>query len=120
MRTLQRNKRAFYYALYKSQVMNKDEYGNEDGTPVISYDTPVRMMANISSASGNSQIEQFGTSVQYDKVIVTDDMSCPIDENTILYVDVIPGETAAHDYIVKRVAKSLNSIAYAISKVNVS
>lgn len=53
----------------------------------------------------------------------TDDMSCPIDENTVLFVDSKPGYRQgkpAFDYTVKRVAKSLNTISYAVSKVKVS
>lgn len=59
----------------------------------------------------------------YDKVLITDDMSCPIDENTVLFVDSKPGYRQgkpAFDYTVKRVAKSLNTISYAVSKVKVS
>ena len=50
-------------------------------------------------------------------------MSCPISEDTVLFVDKEPeydGEKPLYDYVVKRVAKSLNSISIAISKVNVS
>jgi len=57
-------------------------------------------------------------------VIVTDDLTCPIDENSVLFVDKLPeyseDGTPLYDYVVKRVAKSLNAIAYAIQKVNVS
>ena len=58
----------------------------------------------------------------------------PIDEYTILWIDSVPevdgnGELAVnkkgdvltpHDYIVKKVARSLNSVSVAISKVKVS
>ena len=57
-------------------------------------------------------------------MIVTDDLTCPIDENSVLFVDKLPeyseDGTPLYDYVVKRVAKSLNAIAYAIQKVNVS
>ena len=57
-------------------------------------------------------------------MIVTDDLSCPIDENTVLFIDKEPeyddNGNPLYDYIVKRVAKSLNSISYAVSKVTVS
>lgn len=121
---MERNKRQFYYSLYQSQTIVRDEYGNETGEPKRVYSSPVAMRANVSSASGTAQTEQFGTLVQYDKVIVTDDMTCPIDENSILFVDKEPsfdsGNNPLPDYIVKRVARSLNSIAYAISRVSVS
>ena len=88
------------------------------------YDPAVKLRANVSSATGTAQIEQFGNFAGYDKVIVTDDLTCPIDENSVLFVDKLPeyseDGTPLYDYVVKRVAKSLNAIAYAIQKVNVS
>ena len=123
MKCLERNKRTFRYSLYKGKEPITDEYGRKTGEYRIVYAEPVCMRANISPAGGSSQVEQFGSSEQYDKVIVTDDMSCPIDENTVLYVDCCPdvsGNDVPFDYIVKKVARSLNSISYAISKVKVS
>lgn len=57
-------------------------------------------------------------------MIVLDDIACPIDETSILFVDVTPTKNAnndyVYDYIVKKVARSLNSVSIAISKVKVS
>ncbi|MCM1364654.1 MAG: hypothetical protein NC122_05060 [Faecalibacterium sp.] len=123
MKCLDRNKRLFWYSLYKGKEAIKDEYGNLTGETNVLYEEPVCMRANISPANGNAQVEQFGISEQVDKVIVTDDMCCPIDENTVLHIDTCPlcqGEAVPYDYIVKKVARSLNSISYAVSKVKVS
>ena len=124
MRCMERNKRTFYYALYSHKEHGHDEYGNEKGEPIVVYKSPVQMKANVSPASGGSQIEQFGNSIQYDKVIVTDDLSCPIDENTVLCVDAPPSydkdSNLLFDYVVKKIAKSLNSMSIALSKVVVS
>lgn len=101
----------------------QDEYGNESGTRVI-YGNPVEMWANISPASGIDQTQQFGNLADYDKVIVTTDIDCPIDEHTVLFVDKEPEHNLDNDlmfdYIVKRVARSINSISIAISKVKVT
>ncbi len=123
MKCLERNKTVFYYALYVGKEPIKDEYGNESGEAKIIYSAPVKIKANISPATGSSQIEQFGNSLNYDKIIVLDDISCPIDENSVLFIDKEP-ETDEEgnllfDYVVKKIAKSLNSIAIAVSKVNV-
>lgn len=123
MRIMARNKRKFYYALYDNKTpITADGY--ETGEYQVNYAEPVCMMANISAATGTSQVEQFGNFISYDKVIVTDDMSCPIDENTVLFIDKEPEEdndgNLIYDYIVRRVAKSINSISIAISKVTVS
>ena len=140
MRCLERNKRPFWYCLYSGTSTVSDTYGNETGTEVL-YHEPVKMMANISEATGQYNIQQFGGIANYDKVIVTDDMSCPIDEDTVLIVDApflptnersprngapvvgiyeLPGTVFVYDYIVIRVSRSLNNIAIAIRKVNVS
>lgn len=125
MKIMERNKRPLWYLLYDRKAPAVDAEGNETGEEIIVYKPAVALRANVSPASGASQVEQFGNLAGYDKVIVTDDMSCPIDENTVLFVDKKPEYREAdgkplYDYIVKRVAKSLNIIAYAVTKVSVS
>lgn len=124
MRTMERNKVPFWYLLYDRKEPIKDEYGNETGEYRVSYKPAVQQEENVSAATGSAQVEQFGNFISYDKVIVTDDLTCPIDENTVLFIDKEPeydeNGTPLYDYIVKRVAKSLNSISIAISKVSVS
>lgn len=124
MKTLKRNKQAFWYALYDGKQAVTDTDGNETGEYKIVYKTAVKAEGNISAATGSSQVEQFGNFAGYDRVIVTDDVNSPIDENTVLFVDITPTYDAdnqpLYDYVVKRVAKSLNSVSYAVSKVSVS
>ena len=126
MRSLVRNNSPFYYAKYDSKAEIIDEYGNKTGQYELVYDKPIRVDGNISASKGEMQSQQFGDSENYDKVIVLDNKDIPIDEYSILWVDTLPiikedGSTdTPHDYIVRRVAKSLNSISLAISKVNVN
>ena len=124
MRIMERNKRTFWYCLYDRKEPIIDEDGNETGEEQIVYKAVQSLRANISAASGSSQVEQFGNLAGYDKVIVLDDTSCPIDENTVLFIDKEPeyGEDGnpLYDYRVKRVAKSLNSVSIAATKVSVS
>lgn len=123
MRALRRNRSTFWYCLYQDVESVTDEYGNEIGNRVV-YDDPVEMEANISPASGYSATEQFGDLDSYDKVIVTDWLDCPIDEQTVLFIDKEPDHNTSgelmYDYTVRRVAKSLNSISIAVRKVDVS
>ena len=125
MQGMIRNKRKFYYALYLNTKELIDDYGNTTGEYEVSHDKPIKALGNISSARGETQVRQFGESESYDKVIVLDNPNTPIDEYSILWVDTLPhlnddGTTdTPHDYVVKRVARSLNSVAIAISKVNV-
>lgn len=124
MRCLHRNKRKFYYALFKEKVAIKDEYGNDSGEYRVIYQTPVEMKANVSAATGEAQVEQFGNSLLYDKVIITDELDCPVDEHSVLCIDSPPSYdedgNLIFDYIVKKVAKSINTISFAVSKVEVS
>ena len=125
MRLVKRNLKTIYYQLYEGKVPVVDDEGNETGDLEVSYTDPVAMKVNISPAKGNAQSEIFGTDLSYDKVFVTDDMNCPITENSVLFVDRVPvqedGELLnTYDYVVKGVAKSLTHISYAISKVEVS
>ena len=125
MKTLARNKVRIYYANYHDKTPLKDEYGNLTGEYEITYDNPVVVMANVSAARGESTTRQFGEDVSYDRIIVLDDPSFPIAETSILWIDALPdiaedGTTSTpHDYIVKQVAPSLNSVSIAVSKVDV-
>ena len=120
MRTQRINRTPFYYALYQGKTPCIDENGFNTGEMQISYTTPQRYTrGNISPATGQSEIESFGNLQSYDKVIVTGDMCCPINEDSILWVDEAD-VTKPHDYIVKKIAKSKNVISIAIAKVRVS
>ena len=125
MRTLHRNKVRIFYANYRGKDRIRDEYGNLTGEYTISYDNPVAVAANVSAASGESTTRQFGDDVRYDRIIVLDDPRFPIAETSILWIDTLPeidedgSTTTPHDYIVKQIAHSLNSVSIAVSRVSV-
>ena len=123
MITLKRNRTWFWYSLYQGVTDVVDSDGFYTGEQKVSYAEPVQMKdANISPSNGTDQSEMFGVLTDYDKVIITHDMNCPITENSVLFVDVVPtmvDGVPKYDYIVKKVAKSKNVIAYAIRKVDV-
>lgn len=126
MRTLAHNKIRIFYANYRDKIPHKDEYGNLTGEYDITYDDPVEIKANVSAARGEATTRQFGDDERYDRVIVLDDPKFPITTTSILWIDTPPeiaedgGTKTPHDYIVKQVATSLNSVSIAVSKVNVS
>lgn len=134
MKCLERNKVRFFYSLYQGKEAITDDYGNVTGEYALKYGNPVEWYANISAAKGETQTQQFGENEAYDKVIVMDNEAPPIDEYSVLWIDSAPqldedgslvtnvqGEIVTpHDYIVKKVAKSLNVVSLAICKVNVS
>lgn len=116
MRMLRRNLVPFYYQNYCGKVPILDDDGYETGEYVASYSEPTKCFGNISVPSGRASVETFGTEVDYDKVIMLAGTS-PVDENSRLYVDRVPGDGVEPDYIVKRVAESLNFTSIAIRRV---
>lgn len=119
MRCLKRNQKPFHYALFLRKEKREQGHGYK-----LIYGEPVAVKGNISPANGTTSVEQFGSDVDYDRVIVLDDPDCPIDEKSLLFIDVVPSRNNdgdyVYDYVVKKLARSLNSVAVAISKVKVS
>lgn len=123
MKLMKRNLTPVHYCLYKERVALTDADGYETGEYGVGYAEPVKLMCSVSPATGYAQTEMFGNLESYDKVLITDDMDCPIDENTVLFIDKEPAfkdGKPTYDYTVRRVARSLNAISYAVSKVKVS
>ena len=134
MRTSQRNKRPVWYCLYLGETEQTDSDNNYTGEMATNYATPVKLNCNVSPATGQSDTEMFGNLTDYDRVIVTEWVDCPIDENSVLFVDKTPTDvpvpgsdppatvksTDGYNYIVRRVAKSINSVSIAIKKVEVT
>lgn len=133
MRCMNRNKVTFFYALYERKEPIVDEYGNTTGEHEVIHGNPLEYSANISAAKGETQTRQFGENEVYDKVIVADNTAPPIDEYSVLWIDTMPqldenGALATdesgkvitpYDYVVTKVARSLNSVSIAVSKVKV-
>lgn len=133
MRCLNRNKVKIHFAQYVGREDILNEAGRKTGQHRILHTNPIETYANVSAAKGETQTRQFGESESYDKVVVMDNVACLIDEYSILWVDTEPkldkngalavdenGEIITpHDYVVKKVAKSLNNVSIAVSKVSV-
>lgn len=118
MRSLKANKQTIYYSMYKGKKPVKDEHGNRTGENGTEYTKPKKLRINVSAAKGTSDIEQFGAYTEYSKTLSTCDMYCPLDENSVLWIGISTDKP--YNYCVSAVAKSLNSITYAIKEVNIS
>lgn len=135
MRSLKRNKAKLWYQLYDSHIPSyeKDLDGNNildpvagqpllTGESVVEYKEPVLFQANVSPARSDASTDPFGVNVEYDKTICSCDLSLPIDELSMLFVDKAPEYDESGnlcnepDYKVVKVAKSLNSLLIAIKK----
>ena len=117
MQSLGINTQLVYYALYSSYTDTTKD-GFKTGGKEVVYQNPVSMYANISAQRGSSDFEPFGVDLDYDRTMVTADMTCPIDEHSVLWIGRSTSEPS--NYLVRRVAKSLNSITYAIKEVTKS
>lgn len=125
MRSVQRNKQTFYYALRTGQTEQVDEYNNKTGSFTLSYSSPVKAKMNISAPKGTIDLERFGLNSNYTKVISTTDMDFPIAEDSILWIGITPdanGEsgTVKHNYVVVRIAPTLNQLLIMVKEVAVS
>lgn len=76
-------------------------------------------MLCISPNKGSSEVEQFGSTEDYDRTATTADTKIEIDENSVLWVDGVDTE-GPWNYIVKLKAVWKNSVQLAIKKVTVS
>jgi len=119
MRRQKRNQQNLYYALFVKKKPIADDYGNQSGEFDTIYSEPVDCKANISPAKGESESAVFGNAIDYDKVIIPKCTDVPIDESSVLWIDNLDTDKP-HDYVVVRIAKSLNELVIAIKKVNVS
>lgn len=117
MKSLVRNKQPLWYSLYQGEVDVVDADGNKTGEKTLSFATPVKFYANVSAARGTADVEQFGTNLDYTRTITTTDMTCPIQEDSRIWFDTLP--TNPHNYAVVMIAKSINSITYAVKEVKV-
>ena len=139
MRSLRKNMQRLYYSLYSEEitVYERDENGEivyveVDGEriPVVistqaGYSEPVEFYANISAGRGNSQDAPFGSDVDYTRTISTCDMTCPLDELSIIWIESEPqynpdGTVNADsaDYKVAAYpARGHDNIVYAIKKL---
>lgn len=153
MKSLDRNKRYIYYSNLVGEQEIVDEYGNVTGEMIPLYgDTHIERM-NESAARGNAYDDPFGIGTSYNKTLVTNNLSLPIDKTTRLWLgfgkveqfsdtetyaegDIVIKNNALvkaqikdgaiiwnavpYNYIVVGVAKSLNSVSYAVREVQVN
>lgn len=114
MRDCKINQTTIYYSLYGEEEVN-DEWGND----IKGYGEPIPLKIIVSSDSGEANARIWGTNIDYDREMLTHNMSCPIDEYSHLWIDADP-KTEPYNYIVKAKGHTKNCIKYAIKKVDVA
>ena len=71
MRSLEKNKRKFYYANLVGTEPLYDEYGNETGEVKKIYSDIEEARHNISANAGEEALNVFGSQTDYSRTIVT-------------------------------------------------
>ena len=117
MRTIQRNRRELWYALYKGVQDVTDSAGNLTGEQEVSYETPVQAKMNISGGRGRAAIEEFGIENPFTHTAVTGDMDTPFDTDTIWWFGKAPTD-GAHNFRCTGVSRTVNQVVIALAEVD--
>lgn len=124
MQSLAQNRQKIYYATLESITDRYDSDGYLTGEKDKTYTSPQEFLIYVSPARGSLGWYPFGIGENYTNVMSTCDRDCPINEESVLWIGIDPQinesgkATIEHNYIVERVAIGLNSILYAIRKVD--
>lgn len=104
MRDCKKNQQRLWYSTYADQITiyKRDENGNivymevdGENIPVIigeraGYNNPVSFDFETSAGKGTAQTEVFGSDVDFTRTISTTDMSIPIDELSLVWIEHEP------------------------------
>lgn len=118
MRALERNRTAFAYAKYLRSEDLRDADGNRTGAAKQVFGAPVEAKANISAGRGEADFAVFGMMTQYDRTICWCGDGIDLAEGDAVWIGI--ATNLPHNYIVVRVAQSLNSTLAAVSEVNLT
>lgn len=97
-------------------MVNADGYYT--GEQEASYEDAKAIKGVISPPTGEVYRDMFGMLDDYDCVLTVSDPECPIREEDIVLFTRRKSDDTQDEYIVKRCAPSLNTCAYALTKVN--
>ena len=117
MRSLEKNKRTLYYAVYLREEPLLDEQGFETGESKPIYGDITELRCNISSSSGEEAVEAFGSFTNYTRAVCVADNNCPLTEESVVWFGI--PITEPYNYIVTLKADSKNGIMYALQEVKV-
>ena len=119
MRTLNRNKRVIWYALYNGVTEVVDEDGNYTGEQEVSYSEPIQARMNVSGGRGQAEIELFGVDNPFTRTAVIDDLDTPFNRETIFWFEADP-LTDPHNYRCTGVARTINQVVIALAELDVT
>lgn len=123
MKTLKRNHCKIWYALRTGTEAQTDSFNNYSGA-VPTYADPV-MYDRLSTKmrKGVVKLEDFGLSGDYVDSFVTDDMECPIKEDTRLWINTDAYDAGhkplPYTHVVEAVIPSMNVVRILAREVSV-
>ena len=119
MRVVNRNRRPVAYAFYEGTTEIIDDNGLHTGEYEVHYTDPVRALMNVSGGRGQANVRLFGIGSEFDRTIVTDDLTTPFSTDTVFWVETDPDD-APFDYRVVSVARTINQVVLGLAEVEVS
>lgn len=119
MRTIQRNRREVWYALYQGVTDVLDDEGNYTGEQEVSYTTPVKAMMNVSGGRGRAMVEEFGIDNPFTHTVVTPDLTTAFNTDTIWWFGKTPSD-GAHNFRCTGISRTPNQVVIALAEVEVS
>lgn len=107
-----------------------DRHGLMTGEYRQRYSEPVSLRVALSeniglnslTAQGVAELRAYGVTTNYTHRLITEDLNCPIDEESILWHDHDPGSdayTVPYEFKVIRVSKALNYKMYYLRQVDI-
>ena len=121
MRTLQRNRREIWYALYSGVTDVVDDDGYKTGETDVTYETPVKTFMNVSGGRGVAEAQFFGIENPFTRVAVTDDMTTAFNTDTVFWFEKTPGEDMDdYNYVCTGVVTTINGRVIALKEVDVT
>lgn len=124
MRNLFINKTSIKYLNYKGEEQYEDSQHQLTGETIITYYPPKTLKCHVSGAKGSSQVEMFGTEINYDKTLLLTKQEFDktgITENSVFFIDKpveYENNCPLYDYRIVRIAETINEVAIAIEKVS--
>ena len=147
MRVLQRNKKDLWFANRTGETLVVDGNGLKTGEREQTYGTPQKIRVSMSMSSGANNLgsqgmvtlDPYGLTTAYTHNAITEDMNCPMTEESIVWYGIEPTRTVTvtktvngeivteeqtvsvpHNFKVVRKAVSLNHLIYYLKEVDVS
>lgn len=115
MKSLKIQKQRIYYSNFLSNEDYIDEDGNYTGEKIATYSSPNELFVSVGINSGRVSENAYGVNCELERVIISDDINCPINELSRIWID--NSIESKNDFEVVSISKTKNFISYILRKV---